>query len=152
MSSISCFMATNAPRRFTATRRSQSSSAISCAGLTGCSIPALLKAMSTPPKRSTAAAKAPPRRGQRVLDLIAARDVARDSERLPARLLDQPGGFAGTVGGHVGDHDARALTGEGQRGGAADAAGGAGDERDLAGEAGHGRRSVLIASRSSMAR
>ena len=56
------------------------------------------------------------------------------------------------VGGDVGDHDARALAGEGQRGGASDAAGGAGDERDLAGEAGHGRRSVLIASRWSMAR
>src|SRR5215217_7684349 len=58
MCSISCFMATNAPRRFTATRRSHSSSVISWAGLTGCSMPALLKAMSRPPKRSTVAASA----------------------------------------------------------------------------------------------
>jgi hypothetical protein len=57
------------------------------------------------------AAEALDRRGQRVLDLLAARHITRDSERLSSRLLDQAGGRAGTVRGHVGDHDARALAG-----------------------------------------
>jgi hypothetical protein len=47
-----------APRRLTATRRSHSSSLISAAGLIGCSMPALLKAMSTRPNRCSPACSA----------------------------------------------------------------------------------------------
>src|SRR4051794_22886453 len=59
--------------------------------------------------------------------------------------------LAGTVGGHVGNHQARPLAGETQRGGAADAAGRAGDERDLAGEAGHGRPKRSMAAAAARA-
>jgi hypothetical protein len=58
MSSSSCFMLRKAPRRLTATRRSHSSSVISAAGLIGCSMPALLMAMSRRPNLSAPGCRA----------------------------------------------------------------------------------------------
>jgi hypothetical protein len=85
------------------------------------------------------------------------------------RRLVSPGAIAVAISGDVGDDDARGLAPEREGGGAADAAGRCGDERDLACEApvltgddhavplcvvalGHGRKSTLIASRWSIAR
>jgi hypothetical protein len=106
---------------------------------------------------------------QRRLDVVGPRYVAGDGERLAANLLDQLRRLLVAVGGDVGDYDACALAGEGEGGGASDAVGRSGDERDLACEApvlargehhlplcvaalGHGRRSTLTASRWSIAR
>jgi hypothetical protein len=98
---------------------------------------------------------------KRRLHILRTRHVARDRESPSAGFFDQTGRFLVARVRDVGDHDAGALTREGQRGGAADAARRARDERHLASEArsgllcvvhvGHGRRSTLIASRWSMA-
>src|SRR3954470_4115898 len=55
---ISCFMHTKVPRRLMSRMRSHSSSSISCSGCALFSTPALLKAMSSRPNRSTTCATA----------------------------------------------------------------------------------------------
>src|SRR4051812_11102656 len=145
ISSISCFMATNAPRRLTATRRSHSSS-----GDLVRRLDRLLDAGVV--ERDVQTAEPLYRRVQGRANVPRARDVAGHGECLAARLLDEPGGFLVAVAGDVGDGDARSLASERERGGTADAGGRAGDERDLVDEARHGSSSALIASRSSIAR
>ena len=71
---------------------------------------------------------------QRVGDVLVVGDVASDSERGAAVLLDRLDGAAAVLGGEVGDDDRGAFTREGDGGGAADAVGGAGHEADLPGE------------------
>jgi hypothetical protein len=91
-------------------------------------------------------------RAQRRANVVGARDVAGHREHLAARRLDQPCGLAVAVRRDIRHDDACAFAGEGKRGGAADAARRPGDERHLAVEPAHGRRSALIASRWSIAR
>ena len=86
---------------------------------------------------------------QRRLDVVAACDVAGHGERLAALGLDHAGRLPVAFGCDVGDHEARALAREGEGGGAADAAGRSGDERDLPVEAAaHGveRETVTVTS------
>jgi hypothetical protein len=90
---------------------------------------------------------------QRRLDVVLTRDIAADGERLTAALLDQARRLLVAVSGDVGDHHACTFAGERKRGGAADAARRAGDERDLPVEpAAHGVTMTLIASRSAISR
>ena len=92
--------------------RSHSSSVMSAAALVCCSMPALLKAKSRPPNTSTVGSRAAWTSWPRVTS-------HRTASGLSAELLDQAGGLAGCLLVDVGDHDAGALTGEGQGGGAA---------------------------------
>ncbi len=70
-------------------------------------------------------------------DVVGARDVAGHGERLAASLLDHASRLLVAVGCDVGDHDAGTFAPERQCGGAADAAGRSGDERDLVREPRH---------------
>ena len=70
--------------------------------------------------------------GKRGLHVRAASHVAADGEGLAAEDLDHPDRVLAALLVDVGDHDVGAFTGERQCGGAADAAGRAGHERDLA--------------------
>ena len=124
MAGISCFMHRNTPRRSTATIRSNCSSAMSASGASGSSIPALLNATSSPPSSATV-------RSTALGDLGGIRDVARRARgrvRPPAStsraVSRMPAASTSTTA-------TRGLRpGRRQGGGAADAAGGAGDERD----------------------
>src|SRR3954470_16656942 len=60
MSGISCFMQTKTPRRLVVTTRSKSASVMSAMGVGRSSTPALLKAMSSRPKRATVLSSASP--------------------------------------------------------------------------------------------
>jgi hypothetical protein len=68
---------------------------------------------------------------ERGLHLLAVCHVAVDGESLAAEVLDHPARVLITLLVDVGYHDVGAFAGERQCGGAADAAGGAGHERDL---------------------
>lgn len=75
------------------------------------------------------------RGGQCGLDVLGAGDVAAHRQGVAAEVGDGSGGVTNTVLADVGDDDVGSGAGEGQGGGAADAAGRAGDERGLSGEA-----------------
>ena len=68
------------------------------------------------------------------LDFLAARDVAGNDMGVAARLVDAVGDFLAGVGLAAGDHHLGAELGQQFRRRAADAAAGAGDDGDLAGE------------------
>ncbi len=74
-----------------------------------------------------------PRLRDRRLDVGRLRHVGAHEHRLAAVAADQLDGLLAAVVGDVGDDDPGAGRGEGQRRRAAHAAGGAGDQRDLAG-------------------
>ena len=62
-------------------------------------------------------------------------DIARDQQRLAARLFDQPLGFGGVlVLGQIGNHHIGAFAGEGDGDGTADAAVRASDDRLFVGQ------------------
>jgi hypothetical protein len=66
------------------------------------------------------------------LDVLLAGDVAGQGDRLAARGIDPRHGLGRGVGGVIGDRDPRALARQGERGGAADPAAAAGDQRRFA--------------------
>ena len=136
------------PRRLIAETRSKLSAGSSAASDGGIMMPALLKAMSSRPKRVDGALD---ERG----DLGLVGHVARDAERLLAGGGQLVGGDAHGVLVDVGEHDGGAGAGERAGGVAAHAASRAGDQRDLAVEVVgrvHGVTMTLIDSRSAIAR
>ncbi len=99
------------------------SSVVSIESSSGGEMPALLNAISTEPYFSAAVSKR---------WFTSASSVTSTFTKQPAELIRDR--LAG-VCVEVADHDRRALGGEPPRGGEADAARAAGDDRDLAGEA-----------------
>ena len=94
--------------------------------LSGCCSPALLTRMSSRPKLSTICC-------DRALAEALVAEVAGDGDRPAALLLDDRLGLRGVVMlAQIEDGDVGAFAGEQRRDRAADAAVGAGDERDLA--------------------
>ena len=163
----SCFMQAHTPRRLIALTRSKTSAGSSAASLGGIWMPALLNAMSSRPKVSTAAVD---RGGDLVL--VGRRRTRR---RAPGARRASSSSVAAVQRClvDVGQDDGGAGLGERARGGQAHAGAGAGDQGDLAGEVVgrvhavscavgrrawllsvrcHGRSRTLMARRLSMAR
>ena len=126
----------NAPVRFVSTTDCHCSTVSSSSGIAGAPMPALLKSRSSRPKRSAISAKSD-RDGGRIGDVAGDRDRAVAGRR---------GGRLERLEASPGKDDRPAVAGESDGDRRADAAAGAGDERDPR----HGRaaRCPLCATRS----
>ena len=73
------------------------------------------------------------------------RDIARERYRLPASRVDQPNGLPRCVGSDIGDRDAGALSGKGERRRAADPPAAPRDQRGFSVEqAGHHLLPIIL--------